>query len=130
MEGYYIGVDAGSVSVNATVISDTGELIFEYPYTRHFGAVETRVLEILSDLYDRFGFAHIKTVAFTGNHGRIISERLGGFYEFESIAQILGSVNLQPDVRSIISMGGQDTALYMLSHHRGRWELEDFNTVD
>ncbi|MBW2076962.1 MAG: CoA activase [Deltaproteobacteria bacterium] len=128
MEGYYIGLDAGSVSVNAMVLSEKGELITEYPYTRHFGAVDARVLEILSDLYDRFGFAHIKTVAFTGNHGRIISERLGGFYEFESIAQILGSVNLQPDVRSIISMGGQDTALYLLNHHGARWELEDFNT--
>jgi predicted CoA-substrate-specific enzyme activase len=128
MEGYYIGVDAGSVSVNATVLNDQGELIFDYPYTRHFGAVEARVLEILSDLYDRFSFSHINAVAFTGNHGRIISERLGGFYEFESIAQILGSVHLRPDVRSIISMGGQDTALYILSHQRGRWELEDFNT--
>jgi predicted CoA-substrate-specific enzyme activase len=128
MDGHYIGVDAGSVSVNAVVMDDKGELIFENPYARHFGAVESRVHEILSDLYDRFGFANIKAVAFTGNHGRIISERLGGFYEFESIAQILGAVHLLPGVQSIISMGGQDTALYILTHHEGRWELEDFNT--
>jgi predicted CoA-substrate-specific enzyme activase len=128
MEGYYIGVDAGSVSVNAMVLNDRGEPVFEFPYTRHFGAAESRVHEILSDLYDRFGFANIKAVAFTGNHGRIISERLGGFYEFESIAQILGSAYLLPGVQSIISMGGQDTALYILSHHDGRWELDDFNT--
>jgi len=128
MENYYIGIDTGSVSVNAVVINNKGELIYEYPYKRHFGGVETSVFEVASELYNRLGIENIKAIAFTGNHGRIISEKLDGFYEFESIAQILGAVNLQPDVRSIISMGGQDTALYILSHHGSTWQLDDFNT--
>jgi len=128
MAQYYIGVDAGSVSVNAVVVDNKGEVIIEYPYRRHFGGVEASVFEIVRDLYDRFAFETIKALAFTGNHGGIISERIGGFYEFESIAQILGAVYLQPDVRSIISMGGQDTALYILSHHGDKWELDDFIT--
>jgi predicted CoA-substrate-specific enzyme activase len=128
MEQYYIGIDAGSVSVNAVVINDKGELIFEYPYRRHFGGVETSVLEIVSELFDRFRSERIRALAFTGNHGTIISDRIRGFYEFESIAQILGSLYLQPDVRTIISMGGQDTALYILTHNGSTWELDDFNT--
>ncbi len=128
MENYYIGIDAGSVSVNAVVIDKNKELIYEYPYKRHFGGVETSVFEIINELYDRFAFEKIKALAFTGNHGRIISDKTGGFYEFESITQILGSVFLHPDVRTIISMGGQDTALYILSHHGNKWELDDFNT--
>ncbi len=128
MQNYYIGIDAGSVSVNAVVINKNGELVYEYPYKRHFGRVETSVFEIINELYSRFAFEKIRALVFTGNHGRIISDRIGGFYEFESIAQILGSVFLQSDVRSIISMGGQDTALYILNHHGGNWELDDFNT--
>ena len=128
METYYIGIDAGSVSVNAVVINDKEELVYEHPYKRHFGGVETVVFEIVDELYSRFSFEKIKALVFTGNHGSIISERISAFYEFESIAQILGSVFLQPDVRSIISMGGQDTALYILSYHGDTWELEDFNT--
>jgi predicted CoA-substrate-specific enzyme activase len=128
MENYYIGIDAGSVSVNAVVINSKGELILEYPYKRHFGGVETSVFEIVNELYSRFGLEKTRALAFTGNHGRIISERIGAFYEFESIAQILGSVRLQPDVRTIISMGGQDIALYILSHNGDKWELDDFNT--
>jgi activator of 2-hydroxyglutaryl-CoA dehydratase len=128
MEQYYIGIDAGSVSVNAVVVDNSGEVIIEYPYRRHFGGVETSVFEIVCDLYDRFAYETIKALAFTGNHGRIISERINGFYEFESIAQILGAVYLQPEARSIISMGGQDTALYILSHHGDKWKLDDFNT--
>ena len=128
MENYYIGIDAGSVSVNGVVINKNGELIYEYPYKRHLGGVEASVFEIINELYDRFAFEKIRALAFTGNHGRIISDRMGGFYEFESIAQILGSVFLHSDVRTIVSMGGQETALYILSHHGGRWELDDFNT--
>ena len=128
MENYYIGIDAGSVSVNAVVINDRGKLVFEYPYKRHFGGVETSALEIVDELSRRFALEKVKALAFTGNHGSIISDRIGGFYEFESIAQILGSVFLQPDVRTIISMGGQDIALYILNHHGGAWELVDFNT--
>ncbi len=128
MKNYYIGIDAGSVSVNAVAINNQGQLIYEYPYKRHFGGVETSVFEVVSKLYDRLGNENIASLSFTGSHGRIISEKLGVFYEFESIAQILGSINLQPDVRSIISMGGQDTALYTLSHNGGTWQLDDFNT--
>jgi len=128
MENLYIGIDAGSVSVNAVVMNDKKELVYEHPYRRHFGGVETAVFEIVNELFAHFGPDRIKALAFTGNHGSIISERIGAFYEFESIAQILGSVFLQPDVRSIVSMGGQDTALYILSFRAGKWELEDFNT--
>lgn len=128
MQNYYIGIDAGSVSINAVVINKNGELVYEYPYKRHFGKVETSVFEIINELYSRFAFEKIRALVFTGNHGRIISDRIGGFYEFESIAQILGSVFLQSDVRSIISMGGQETALYILNHHGANWELDDFNT--
>jgi len=128
MENLYIGIDAGSVSVNAVVLDENKELTYEHPYTRHFGGVEKVVFDIVDYLYARFGQETIKALAFTGNHGNIISERIGGFYEFESIAQILGSVHLLPGVRSIISMGGQDTALYVLNHHEGTWQLEDFNT--
>ncbi|RLB96643.1 MAG: CoA activase [Deltaproteobacteria bacterium] len=128
MKNYYIGIDAGSVSVNAVVIDNNRELILEYPYKRHFGRVEKSVVEILTELYERFSSEKIRALAFTGNYGRIISERIGGFYEFESISQILGSVFLEPDVRTIISMGGQDTALFILNNHGGKWELDDFNT--
>ncbi|NOQ96027.1 MAG: hypothetical protein GQ555_05345, partial [Desulfobacterales bacterium] len=62
MENYYIGIDAGSVSVNAVVINDKEELVYEHPYKRHFGGVETVVFEIVDELYSRFSFEKIKAL--------------------------------------------------------------------
>ncbi len=125
---YYIGIDAGSVSLNCIVINDKREIVYESPYDRHMGKVEERLFTLLEDLYNKFGEETIKSVSFTGNHGKKLSEQLGTFYEFETISQVLGAVFIKPDVKSIISMGGQDTALLQINHYDGGWDLEYFNT--
>ncbi|HEN20550.1 MAG TPA: CoA activase [Desulfobacteraceae bacterium] len=131
----YAGIDAGSVSINCIAINDRKDILYEAPYVRHFGKVEDLVLEIIRDLQSRFGEERLKSVSFTGNHAKKISERLGSYYEFETISQVLGALYVKPDVRSIISMGGQDTALFQISHYdsgdqtdNSGWELEYFKT--
>jgi predicted CoA-substrate-specific enzyme activase len=123
---YYVGIDAGSVSLNCVVVNETGGIVHESPYMRHLGKVDEGVLALIHRLYDELGPENIKAVAFTGNHGRAISRAIGGFYEFETISQVLGAIHIQPDVRSIISMGGQETGLFQICHVAGGWELEFF----
>ncbi|MBN2123053.1 MAG: CoA activase [Deltaproteobacteria bacterium] len=125
---YYVGIDAGSVSVNCVVINGDREVVFEAPYVRHLGKVEEKVRELILALSRKLGQERIRAVAFTGNHGRKISDRVGGFHEFETISQVLGALYVRPDARSIISMGGQDTALFQINHNENGWELEHFNT--
>jgi predicted CoA-substrate-specific enzyme activase len=127
-KGYYIGIDAGSVSLNSVVINQDKEIIYESPYFRHLGRIEEAVLELIKKQYDEFGKDRIKAIAFTGNHGNKISQKVGGFYEFETISQVAGSLFARPDVKTIISMGGQDTALFQINHDKGNWDLEFFNT--
>ena len=125
---YYAGIDAGSVSLNCVVINQAGKIIYESPYKRHLGKVEEEVLQLIHELYRKIGRKKIKAIAFTGNHGRKISQRVRGFYEFETISQVLGSLSIKPDVKTIISMGGQETALFQINHEDGAWELDYFNT--
>ena len=125
---YYVGIDAGSVSLNAVIINDDKHILHEAPYKRHMGRVEEEALCLIRDLRDRLGRERIRAFAFTGTHGQKISERAGGFYEFETISQVLGSLLLRPDTRTIISMGGQDTALFQIHQDPKGWELEYFNT--
>lgn len=131
----YVGIDAGSVSINCMVIDDRRKIVFEAPYGRHLGRVDEGVMALVRGLYERFGEETIQSVSFTGNHGKELSGRLGAFYEFETISQVLGATFVRPNVRTVISMGGQETALFQITHPstgggsgETGWELEYFNT--
>jgi len=128
IDRYYVGIDAGSVSLNSIVINDAKEVVYESPYKRHLGKVEEEVLKLIPELYERFDRQKIKAIAFTGNHGQNICQQMGGFYEFETISQVLGGLYVVPNVRTIISMGGQETALFQINHDDDSWELAYFNT--
>jgi len=124
----FAGIDAGSVSINGIVINEKKQIVYEASYTRHLGKVETHVAKLIRALQTRFGPENIASISFTGNHGKKLSERLRTLYEFEIISQLLGAIHIQPDVRTVISMGGQDTAIAQIQHDRNGWELEYFNT--
>ena len=137
-EIFFAGIDVGSISLNGVVINRDREIVYEAPYERHLGKVNERVLALIMDFYHRFGEDGIRSISFTGNHGKKLSERLNTPYEFETISQVLGTLFVEPDVKTIISMGGQETALFQINHmpsNRGssvhppsEWELAYFNT--
>ncbi len=133
---YIIGLDIGSVSINGVVIkarvlsSDKPEdfIVEELPYKRHFGLVKEETLAVLESLINRYGKSNIKAVAFSGANGEIISKIVGGFYEVETIAQVIGALRVCPGVRTIISIGGQDAVLFQIGYgENGNWYLEGFN---
>ena len=126
-EIYDAGIDVGSVSVNGVVLSPEGEIVWEAPYCRHFGRTMEMVVRLLEELYERFGREKFRSISFTGNHAKAIASAIGAPYEFETITQILGVLHQIPGVATIISMGGQDTALFQIAHSHGQWELEEFN---
>ena len=124
---YAIGIDVGSVSVNAIVIDSKQSIITESPYRRHFGQTTKEVNTTLRNLYDILGESNIQSISFTGTHGELLSKKFNVFYEFETISQVIGILHLLPTVRTIISMGGQDSALFQIKHGRNGWELENFS---
>ena len=98
---YWAGIDAGSVSINCVVIDEKKNIVYEHPYQRHFGKVEESVFNLVQSLYDKFEEKRIQAIAFTGNHGKNLSEKLDLVYEFETISQVIGSVFIRPDVRTV-----------------------------
>ena len=127
LKEYIVGIDAGSVSLNCVVVNSNKEVVFEFPYKRHFGKINKEILDLVECIFEKFGENHIRAISFTGNHGKMLAEKLGVFYEFETISQVLGVLHVIPEARSVICMGGQDTALFQIRHDDGGWELESFN---
>jgi predicted CoA-substrate-specific enzyme activase len=123
---YTVGIDVGSVSINCIVLDRDKHVVCELPYRRHFGRIVPCVLELFSRLYEQFPPEQIRAVAMTGNHGKIIAERLAIPYEYDSVTQILGVLHLVPNAATVITMGGQDAALYRLSRNNGTWSLRSF----
>ena len=50
---YYVGIDAGSVSLNGVVVNRNGEVLYEAPYHRHLGNIEEAVLEFIQKQYKK-----------------------------------------------------------------------------
>ena len=124
---YVLGVDVGSVSINAVVLNLSGEIVEEVPYKRHFGLIFEEVESLLSNIFEKYEWKHFRCVAFTGVHGQLLSNLLDVHFEVETIAQVVGTIKVVPGVRSIISIGGQDAALFQIGYSEDGWYLEDFN---
>ncbi len=124
---YYLGLDIGSVSINAVILNENKEIIFELPYTRHFGLVNEKTYNILKSIFDRFSVDKFQGIAITGSNGQIVSKLVGVPYEVETVCIALGSNLIRPGVKSIVSIGGQDAMFLKLSHKNGRFYLADFS---
>lgn len=132
---YDVGIDVGSVSINCVIINDSGHVVFETPYIRHFGLVHEETRRLLdgilrpedNDLQVPWDPASIRSISFTGVHGQLLAEILSAPFEVETIAQVVGVTRVVPGARTIMSIGGQDAALFQLGYNGDRWHLEAFN---
>jgi predicted CoA-substrate-specific enzyme activase len=127
---YDVGVDVGSVSINCIVLDENGSIVLETPYLRHFGLFYKETHKLLDNITQRIRSeknGEIRSISFTGVHGELLAQKLGAPFEVETIAQVEGALYAAPGVRSIITMGGQDTAIFQLDHSGAHWQLESFN---
>ncbi|WP_461833735.1 acyl-CoA dehydratase activase [Desulfothermus sp.] len=124
---YYLGVDVGSISINAVLINENKEVIYEVPYTRHFGIIYENTYRVLTDILEKYPLDEIKGCLFTGSNGKLIADMLDAPYEVETICIVEGATNVVPGVRSIINIGGQDAMLFNLSYSEGKFFLNNFS---
>ena len=127
---YDVGVDVGSVSINCVVVDENQQVVYEAPYLRHYGLVYEETQALLKKILDPTFFQasnQIRSISFTGVHGQMVADILSAPWEVETIAQVLGVTHVVPGVRTVISIGGQDAALFQLAHEGSQWQLEAFN---
>ncbi len=127
---YDVGVDLGTVSINCVILDENRRVVLETPYLRHFGLIYEETHKLLESIIQRIRGENsgvLRSVTFSGVHGEMLAEKLHAPFEVETIAQVLGAIHVVPGVRTIITVGGQDAAVFQLAHLGDEWRLESFN---
>lgn len=111
---YYLGVDVGSVSTDIVLIDNNTNVVEEL-YLRTKGRPINVIQEGFKILKDKYSDKQIKAVGTTGS-GRQISSFLVGAdaVKNEITAHAVAALELDPDVRTILEIGGQDSKIIVL----------------
>ena len=113
----YIGLDIGSISVNAVVMSSGGEIREDHYQRLHGQPIET-TLRVLQEIFSQTPHEKISGIAVTGTGGSLVAKLLNCFFVNEIIAQSKATTCHYPDIRSIIEIGGEDAKLILLEKDR------------
>ena len=117
---YLLGLDLGSISVNAIIIDKEGKIAYEEGYTRHNGKPLETAYQIVKKIAKMYYFEHIGV---TGSNGEHLSKEWDIPYLEEVIAQAKGIYHLHPEVKTVIDIGGGDAKFITLNE---RGEVKDF----
>ncbi len=108
-----LGLDIGSISVNTVILDDNNQIIenhYDYCYGQPFKVLKYRVEKLIEKYGNSIGLT-----AITGTGGKKASELIGGIFVNEVVAESNAVSYLFPKVRSVISMGGEDSKLFTMT---------------
>ncbi len=117
---YIVGLDLGSISVNAIVMNREGKIIYEEAYRRHSGKPLEVAREIVKKIAKKYPFQYM---AVTGSNGEYLSKEWKLPYLEEVIVQAKGIHHLHPEIRTVIDIGGCDAKFIQINE---RGEVDDF----
>ncbi len=109
---YTVGMDVGSTTVKAVVVStETDEMIWQ-DYQRHETKQPEKLLEFLKRMQEEVGIApHNARIFITGSGGGALANLIGAKFVQEVTAVSLAVEKMHPEVNSVIELGGQDAKI-------------------
>jgi len=121
----HIGIDIGSISVKYAIL-DQDNKILETRYQRHNGLPYVTALELIKDLYNKFGIDKIINVSFTGSGAKPFLKNINKKPVNEIVASVNGINFLYPEIRTVIELGGEDSKFLLLNEDDSETILKDF----
>ncbi len=114
MDNFYLGIDVGSVSTNIVLIDEKNELIYK-KYLRTQGKPIDIIKVGIEEVANKFGENRIQGVGTTGSGRHLASIILGADeVKNEITSHAVASLNVRPDVKTIIEIGGQDSKIIII----------------
>jgi len=114
----YLGIDAGSTTTKLVLITENGELLYQY-YAANRGQPLDRIVHQLQKIYEiKNPDLHIRASAVTGYGEDFIRAGLGiDFGIVETVAHFKAASYFCPDVDFIMDIGGQDIKCFKIRNH-------------
>lgn len=114
----YLGIDAGSTTTKLVLITENGDLLYQY-YAANRGQPLDRIVKQLKKIYaDKNPDLHIRASAVTGYGEDFIRAGLGiDFGIVETVAHFKAASYFCPDVDFIMDIGGQDIKCFKIRNH-------------
>lgn len=110
----YLGIDAGSTTIKAALISEDGELLLS-KYGRNNGNPVREIELFLKDLYENYKDIEIGSSASTGYGEELLKSAFNLDYSLvETQSHFIGAKFFLPDVDFIIDIGGQDIKCFKI----------------
>ena len=114
MDNLYLGIDVGSVSANLVLLHAAGEVL-DSVYLRTGGRPLWAVQEGLARLRAKAGHGRIAGVAATGSARYLVGLVVGAdLIKNEITAHTVAALHVQPDVQTVIEIGGQDSKIIII----------------
>lgn len=112
----FLGIDVGSVSTNVAVLNRNSDVI-DTLYLRTQGRPIDAVQNALKQIKERNGQLDVVGVGTTGS-GRQLAAVVAGAdsVKNEITAHAVAAMQLRPDVKTIIEIGGQDSKIILIRH--------------
>jgi predicted CoA-substrate-specific enzyme activase len=105
----FLGIDAGSTTFKAALITQTGELLWDF-YANNRGDVLGAAKHAIGQLYEalppNIWIGHSTVTGY--GEGLLLEALQADSGEIETIAHLRGAQQLQPEVDFILDIGGQD----------------------
>jgi len=125
---YRVGIDIGSVSVNAAVMNENGKIVATR-YIRHKGRPFEVARDVMQEGIDRYG--SVDFIATTGTGAKLFSSLVGASYINEIVAIAKGFSRFYQHTGSAIDIGGQDSKLIIFepvgNGNNGALRVKDFS---
>ena len=116
-DGYYIGIDVGSVSTNLVIIDENNNVI-EKLYLLTSGQPINVLIKGMQLLSEKLGeHMHIKSVGTTGSGRQLAGVIVGAdIVKNEITSHAVAAQNAIPGVKTILEIGGQDSKIIILKN--------------
>ena len=99
MSSLYLGIDVGSVSVDAALLDADGRILWT-SYRRHKGTPLVVAAETLEEGLERLDGGELVGLGATGSGGKLVAELAGGLFVNEIVSASRACARLHPEAES------------------------------